>query len=160
MLAIDGGGSRGVVPLEVLGELEKLSGVRTRDQFDLFCGTSTGSIIAAGLSIADLPVDVCSRLYQDLSSLLFGSRLSAAQASPECHAMLRDDKLCRATSCPAVPFGTNPFIIEPDPLSVRSGYARPCRLCSERGCSTHRAMTPMASRGLRATSTSAPSQRT
>ena len=45
-------------------ELEKLSGVRTRDQFDLFCGTSTGSIIAAGLAIADLPIEVCSRLYQ------------------------------------------------------------------------------------------------
>lgn len=41
ILCIDGGGAKGVVPLEILRELERKSGVRTRDQFDLFCGTST-----------------------------------------------------------------------------------------------------------------------
>jgi hypothetical protein len=58
LLAIDGGGVRGVLALEVLQRIEDLlkakSGrvdFRLADYFDYIAGTSTGGIIAAGLSI-------------------------------------------------------------------------------------------------------------
>lgn len=56
LLAIDGGGIRGVMSLEVLLEIEKLLGKGDRDfrlshYFDYIAGTSTGGIIAAGLAV-------------------------------------------------------------------------------------------------------------
>ena len=66
MLALDGGGIRGVLTLGILEEVEKQLAKRTRkgsafrlcDHFDYIAGTSTGAIIAAGLargmSVAEL----------------------------------------------------------------------------------------------------------
>ncbi|HSJ73570.1 MAG TPA: patatin-like phospholipase family protein [Miltoncostaeaceae bacterium] len=49
-LAIDGGGVRGIVPATVLAALEDLSGRRVHELFDLVAGTSTGAILALGLT--------------------------------------------------------------------------------------------------------------
>src|SRR4051794_20717660 len=67
MLALDGGGIRGLITLGILEEIEnklrvKVGGgdpkFRLCDYFDYVAGTSTGAIIAAGLargmSVADL----------------------------------------------------------------------------------------------------------
>ena len=51
VLAIDGGGIRGLVPARVLAALEERTGHRTGDLFDCIAGTSTGGIIAVGVSI-------------------------------------------------------------------------------------------------------------
>lgn len=59
MLALDGGGIRGVLTLEILAEMEKQLRQKLNkgddfvlgDYFDYIGGTSTGAIIAAGLSI-------------------------------------------------------------------------------------------------------------
>lgn len=56
LLALDGGGIRGVLSLEILAEIEKKIAAKTGvdrlgDYFDYVAGTSTGAIIAAGLSI-------------------------------------------------------------------------------------------------------------
>ena len=56
LLAIDGGGIRGVIALEVLLEIEKIlgggsPGFRLAHYFDYISGTSTGAIIASGLSL-------------------------------------------------------------------------------------------------------------
>ena len=56
LLALDGGGIRGVLSLEILAEIEKKIAAKTGvdrlgDYFDYIGGTSTGAIIAAGLSI-------------------------------------------------------------------------------------------------------------
>ena len=56
LLALDGGGIRGVLSLEILAEMEKKIAAKTGinrlgDYFDYIGGTSTGAIIAAGLSI-------------------------------------------------------------------------------------------------------------
>lgn len=56
LLALDGGGIRGVLTLEILAEIERKleakSGLKCLgDYFDYIGGTSTGAIIAAGLSI-------------------------------------------------------------------------------------------------------------
>ena len=54
MLALDGGGIRGLVTLGILEQLETLVRKRTNlplcDYFDYIAGTSTGAIIAAGLA--------------------------------------------------------------------------------------------------------------
>jgi uncharacterized protein len=56
ILALDGGGIRGVFTLEILSRMEKLlrdhhgnQELVLRDHFDFFAGTSTGAIIAASL---------------------------------------------------------------------------------------------------------------
>ena len=51
ILSIDGGGIRGVIPCRVLQEIETRTGHPTAELFDLIAGTSTGGILAAGLSI-------------------------------------------------------------------------------------------------------------
>jgi predicted acylesterase/phospholipase RssA len=54
VLAIDGGGIRGVIPATVLVELERrLAPRRLATVFDLIVGTSTGGIIALGLTVPD-----------------------------------------------------------------------------------------------------------
>jgi patatin-like phospholipase/acyl hydrolase len=50
ILAIDGGGMRGLIPAIVLAEIERRSGRRTAELFDLIAGTSTGGILACGLT--------------------------------------------------------------------------------------------------------------
>jgi len=53
ILAIDGGGIRGLIPALVLTEIERLTGKRIAELFDLIAGTSTGGILAAGLTVPD-----------------------------------------------------------------------------------------------------------
>jgi patatin-like phospholipase/acyl hydrolase len=50
ILSIDGGGLRGIVPVLILKELERRTGKRIHEMFDLIAGTSTGGLIAAGLT--------------------------------------------------------------------------------------------------------------
>lgn len=58
ILSIDGGGIRGIVPAKILAEIEKRTGklkgrpegIRTCNLFNLIAGTSTGGILAAGLT--------------------------------------------------------------------------------------------------------------
>ena len=58
MLAIDGGGIRGVIAVEILGEIERIlreqtgnPELRLADWFHFISGCSTGAIIATGLSM-------------------------------------------------------------------------------------------------------------
>ncbi|HEX5910726.1 MAG TPA: patatin-like phospholipase family protein [Thermoleophilaceae bacterium] len=53
VLSIDGGGIRGLIPAVVLAEIERRSGRRIADLFDLIAGTSTGGILAAALACPD-----------------------------------------------------------------------------------------------------------
>jgi len=50
ILSIDGGGIRGLIPALVLAELEQRAGRPLHEAFDLIAGTSTGGIIALGLT--------------------------------------------------------------------------------------------------------------
>jgi patatin-like phospholipase/acyl hydrolase len=51
VLAIDGGGIRGIIPALVLARIEELTGKRACELFDLIAGTSTGGIIALGVNV-------------------------------------------------------------------------------------------------------------
>src|SRR5215207_5565979 len=75
LLAIDGGGIRGVIALEVLASIEKLlargdPSFRLASYFDLIAGTSTGGIIAAGLSLG-MSVDEIRRFYLESGAVMF-----------------------------------------------------------------------------------------
>jgi hypothetical protein len=77
ILSLDGGGIRGLFSLQVLAQIEKLLREKKQqpnlvlaDEFDMFAGTSTGAIIAAGLcwgmSIAEIE-----QLYLDHGAQMF-----------------------------------------------------------------------------------------
>ena len=77
LLAIDGGGIRGVLALEVLQKIEDLlkaksgrADFRLADYFDYIAGTSTGGIIAAGLSIG-MSVREILDFYQEAGAQMF-----------------------------------------------------------------------------------------
>jgi uncharacterized protein len=53
VLAIDGGGIRGIVPAVLLDRLEALAGRPVRELFDLLVGTSTGGLLVLGLAVPD-----------------------------------------------------------------------------------------------------------
>ncbi|TNF91105.1 MAG: hypothetical protein EP301_00100 [Gammaproteobacteria bacterium] len=50
ILSIDGGGSRGVIPANVLYHMEKKAEIPIRETFDFFAGVSTGAMVAAYLA--------------------------------------------------------------------------------------------------------------
>lgn len=50
VLAIDGGGIRGVIPAMLLAEIERLTQRPISELFDLIAGTSTGGILALGVT--------------------------------------------------------------------------------------------------------------
>ena len=52
VLGLDSRGMRGVVTLLKLEELEKMSGAKTHQMFDIVVGTSTGALIASMMGIS------------------------------------------------------------------------------------------------------------
>lgn len=70
LLSIDGGGIRGIIPALMLAEIEKRTGKRVFELFDLIAGSSTGGLLALGLTVPnrDRPTEA---LYtaQDLVNL-------------------------------------------------------------------------------------------
>lgn len=78
LLALDGGGIRGVLTLQVLIKMEKLlaeksgqgENFRLCNYFDYIGGTSTGAIIAAGLAIGK-SAEFLSKFYQEVGPAMF-----------------------------------------------------------------------------------------
>jgi len=74
MLALDGGGIRGLLTLGILELIEKFIAGRTgkalHEYFDYIAGTSTGAIIAAGLA-RGLTVGRLIKFYQDNGEAMF-----------------------------------------------------------------------------------------
>jgi hypothetical protein len=79
LLALDGGGIRGIMALEVLEEIETVLRAEAgggpdwvlADFFDYIAGTSTGAIIAVGLSLG-MHVAEIRRFYDELGPAMFG----------------------------------------------------------------------------------------
>jgi predicted acylesterase/phospholipase RssA len=73
VLSIDGGGIKGLYSSRILENFEKRFNCRIADYFDLICGTSTGGLIALGISLK-LPVSLISNLYEKRGSKIFPSQ--------------------------------------------------------------------------------------
>ncbi|KAM9402876.1 calcium-independent phospholipase A2-gamma isoform 1-T3 [Salvelinus alpinus] len=71
ILAIDGGGTRGLVALQTLHKLQSLTGKPIYQLFDYICGVSTGAILAFMLGVFQIPLDDCEELYRKLGSDVF-----------------------------------------------------------------------------------------
>ncbi len=75
ILAIDGGGIKGVFPASFLATVEDALGDRVAKYFDLIAGTSTGGIIALALGLG-LPAREILAFYEDAGPTIFrGNRL-------------------------------------------------------------------------------------
>ncbi|KAE9417604.1 hypothetical protein Angca_003657, partial [Angiostrongylus cantonensis] len=71
ILSIDGGGTRGMMGLEVLEQLEKVTEKKICELFDYVVGVSTGGIIASLLVGKGYSVNECRDIYVDVSRRLF-----------------------------------------------------------------------------------------
>ena len=63
ILAIDGGGIRGIFPAQILKRIQEELKTDFVQEFDIITGTSTGAIIAAGLAI-NHPISDIVNLYK------------------------------------------------------------------------------------------------
>jgi len=77
LLAIDGGGIRGVLSLQILQKIEDLlkaqagrDSFRLSDYFDYIAGTSTGAIIATGLSMGMSVAEIL-QFYEEAGAQMF-----------------------------------------------------------------------------------------
>uniref|UniRef100_UPI003AAFD3B2 calcium-independent phospholipase A2-gamma-like n=1 Tax=Centroberyx gerrardi TaxID=166262 RepID=UPI003AAFD3B2 len=71
VLSIDGGGTRGVVPLQVLKLLEAETGKQIHQLFDYICGVSTGAVLAFMLGLARFSLEECADMYRRFGSDVF-----------------------------------------------------------------------------------------
>jgi uncharacterized protein len=77
VLSIDGGGIRGVIPAVLLAEIEERTGQPIAALFDLVAGTSTGGILALGLTKPDaaggpaFTATQLAKLYEDEGRTIF-----------------------------------------------------------------------------------------
>jgi predicted acylesterase/phospholipase RssA len=76
ILAIDGGGIRGLIPAILLAEIEARTGRRMGELVDLIAGTSTGAIIACALARPEpLPAERIAELYETEGPRVFDRSL-------------------------------------------------------------------------------------
>lgn len=73
VLALSGGGYRGLYTATVLAELETVLGRPIASHFDLICGTSAGGMLALGLA-AEIPACELKALFEGEGNRIFGCR--------------------------------------------------------------------------------------
>jgi predicted acylesterase/phospholipase RssA len=79
ILALDGGGIKGIFLAAVLSAIEEDLGTTVAEHFDLIAGTSTGGIIAVGLGLGLSPRHILEFYLQECGAI-FRNRLFAASA--------------------------------------------------------------------------------
>lgn len=75
ILSIDGGGIKGLYSATVLKHFEEKFNCNISDHFDMICGTSTGGLIALGLSLK-IPAADLVKFYQEKGPKIFPNRSS------------------------------------------------------------------------------------
>jgi Patatin-like phospholipase len=74
VLSIDGGGIRGIIPAIVLNYIEERTGKWISDMFDLIAGTSTGGILALGLTKRNVDFSINHELAQVVAVSVYRDR--------------------------------------------------------------------------------------
>jgi patatin-like phospholipase/acyl hydrolase len=70
ILSLDGGGIRGIITAVILKEIEQKTGQKLQNYFHLIAGTSTGSILAAGIALG-YTADQLLGIYKDQGKDIF-----------------------------------------------------------------------------------------
>ncbi len=73
ILSIDGGGVRGIYPAYILQCIEERLQINLFDTFDMIAGTSTGSIIAAGVATDVAAIDIV-KMYKEHAAKIFSKK--------------------------------------------------------------------------------------
>ena len=73
ILALDGGGTRGIYTAQLLAKIEQAFQIRIKTCFDLITGTSTGAIIA-GAAVSDIPMQDIVKLFETETPYIFRRR--------------------------------------------------------------------------------------
>ncbi|CAF2048888.1 unnamed protein product, partial [Rotaria magnacalcarata] len=76
LLAIDGGGSRGIIAARILQQLENVIGRPIWEIFDFGAGVSTGGLLVLSALIKRTPSSQLVSIYRDLCEKIFPSRLT------------------------------------------------------------------------------------
>src|SRR5690554_113725 len=79
VLALSGGGFRGLFTVQVLAEIEKATDKKITDHFDLITGTSIGGIIALALAHGIRPFELVDH-FKEKGASIFPSPLSKKSA--------------------------------------------------------------------------------
>ena len=103
ILALDGGGTRGIYTAHLLAKIEQAFGTHIRTCFDLIAGTSTGAIIA-GAAVSDIPMTEIVELFETETPYIFRRRWYRI---PLFLSKYPDQKLAKiiAKHLPATPLG-------------------------------------------------------
>ncbi|PRW58490.1 phospholipase A I isoform X1 isoform A [Chlorella sorokiniana] len=83
ILSLDGGGMKGMATVRLLRELERHTGKRIWELFDLIVGTSTGGLLAVALGLLKLDMDACDHIYKVLGRKVFSRVVAAKDAKEE-----------------------------------------------------------------------------
>ncbi|KAF6264631.1 hypothetical protein COO60DRAFT_1457519 [Scenedesmus sp. NREL 46B-D3] len=89
VLAMDGGGMKGMAMVELLRQLERRAGAPIWSLFDVIGGTSTGGLLAVATGILRLNLDECQDIYTKLGNKLRHAALPTSLVLPTCHTHAR-----------------------------------------------------------------------
>ena len=114
VLSLDGGGLKGLLTLQMLKELERRTGKRIRELFQVIAGTSTGGILALAIQ-EGVPLEFIERLY-----LLLGQGSGEGSGEVEGEGEVRVRVRCRA----ALPLPYPAHYSYPAPTLGRDVFAK------------------------------------
>jgi len=81
VLAMDGGGMKGMATVRLLRALEERTGRQIHDLFDLIVGTSTGGLLAVAIGLRKFTLDECDAIYKVLGQRVFSRPTTSKEAA-------------------------------------------------------------------------------